>query len=214
MALYLFGSHDWQAKTAQSDALQGGAVLASHKREAVAPVGSSTLAAQLAQALTVSCALVRHLIRLIALPGAIDAGPCRSHSGRRPRLLLPVMSMSTSQARAEDSRRNGGEAAYLRPLSDGKQSAISLRARHTTIGRAADCEVVLDDPRISRQHATITGDGQHYHVRDAGSLNGTFVNGRRVLAATATRLQPATSYALPISGFASSAGQQASRTRL
>ena len=51
LALYLFGSHDWQAKTAQSDGLQGGAVLASHKGEAVEPVGSTALAAQLRQAL-------------------------------------------------------------------------------------------------------------------------------------------------------------------
>ena len=98
------------------------------------------------------------------------------------------MNMGTSEARAEDSPPIGGAAASLLPLSDNKQSAILLRARHTTIGRAADCEVVLDDPRISRQHATITGDRQHYHVRDVGSLNGTFVNGRRVLANTATRL--------------------------
>ena len=103
-------------------------------------------------------------------------------------MLLPVMSMSTSAARAGDSRPAGGDAAYLLPLSDSKQPAILLRAQRTAIGRAADCEVVLDDPRISRQHATITGDGQHYHLRDAGSLNGTFVNGRRLLADTATRL--------------------------
>ncbi len=96
--------------------------------------------------------------------------------------------MSTSHARAGDSRPAGGAAASLLPLSDGKQSAIPLPARHTTIGRAAECAVVLDDPRISRQHATITGDEPHYHVYDAGSLNGTFVNGRRVSADTATRL--------------------------
>ena len=100
------------------------------------------------------------------------------------------MNMGTSQARADNSPPAGGAAASLLPLADGKQQAISLRAEHTTIGRAAECDVVLDDPRISRQHATITGDGQQYHVRDGGSLNGTFVNGRRVLAATATRLHP------------------------
>ncbi len=96
--------------------------------------------------------------------------------------------MSKSRAQARDSRRAGGEAAAILPLSDDKRAALSLQARHTTIGRAADCDVVLDDPRISRQHATITGDGQHYRLRDAGSLNGTFVNGRRVLPDTATRL--------------------------
>ena len=113
-----------------------------------------------------------------------------SDSGWRPRLLLPVMSMRTSQARARDSRCDGGEAAYLLPLSENKQAAILLQTQHTTIGRAAECDVALDDPRISRQHATITGDDQHYHVYDAGSLNGTFVNGRRVRADTATRLHP------------------------
>ena len=130
-------------------------------------------------------------------------------------MLLPVMSMSTTQARAEDSRRDGGESAYLLPLSDNRQSAILLRAGHTTIGRAADCEVVLDDPRISRQHATITSAGQQYHVRDAGSLNGTFVNGRRVLAAAhhpATDRRRATLCRSPVP--LPSAGQQASRTRL
>lgn len=100
------------------------------------------------------------------------------------------MNMDTSQARADNSPPAAGAAASLLPLADGKREAISLSAEHTTIGRAAECAVVLDDPRISRQHATITGDGQQYHVRDAGSLNGTFVNGRRVLADTTARLHP------------------------
>ncbi len=100
------------------------------------------------------------------------------------------MNMGTSQARADNSPPAAGAAAALLPLADDKQSAISLRSEHTTIGRAAECDVVLDDPRISRQHATITGDSHQYHVRDAGSLNGTFVNGRRVRADTATRLHP------------------------
>ena len=98
------------------------------------------------------------------------------------------MSMATSQARADSSPLAAGTAASLLPLSDGKQPAIALRTEHTTIGRAAECDVVLDDPRISRQHATITGDGQQYHLRDAGSLNGTFVNGRRVHADAVVRL--------------------------
>ena len=51
LALYLFGSHDWQAKTAQSDGIQGGAVLTSHKGESIEPIGSPALAAQLRQAL-------------------------------------------------------------------------------------------------------------------------------------------------------------------
>ncbi|MAG37457.1 MAG: hypothetical protein CL878_14575 [Dehalococcoidia bacterium] len=85
-------------------------------------------------------------------------------------------------------RRPRGEDAHLLPLSDGKQTAILLQTPRTTIGRAADCEVIVDDRRVSRLHAIITRDGERYLVRDAGSLNGTFVNGRRLLANTPTRL--------------------------
>ena len=49
-------------------------------------------------------------------------------------------------------------------------------------GRAADADVdvALDDPRLSRHHATITRVGVIVEIRDQGSRNGTFVNGVRV----------------------------------
>jgi ABC-type multidrug transport system ATPase subunit len=48
------------------------------------------------------------------------------------------------------------------------------------IGRAADNDLCLDDPRISRYHAVIERIGMRYRIRDLRSHNGTFVNGRRV----------------------------------
>ncbi len=38
----------------------------------------------------------------------------------------------------------------------------------------------LDDPRMSRQHAVFQHQARRWMVKDAGSKNGTFVNGRRV----------------------------------
>jgi transcriptional regulator with PAS, ATPase and Fis domain len=49
-------------------------------------------------------------------------------------------------------------------------------------GRGADVDVALDDPKLSRQHATITRVGVIVEIRDHGSRNGTFVNGARVEA--------------------------------
>jgi ABC-type multidrug transport system ATPase subunit len=50
-----------------------------------------------------------------------------------------------------------------------------------TIGRNPDCDVFLGHPSISRQHATIEKKGSNYfEITDLGSLNGTYVNGRRV----------------------------------
>jgi len=48
-----------------------------------------------------------------------------------------------------------------------------------TIGRG-DCDFVLADPEVSRVHAVLRSDDGAPAIEDAGSLNGTFVNGRRV----------------------------------
>lgn len=51
-----------------------------------------------------------------------------------------------------------------------------------TIGRAAGCQISLDDRFISQLHARVFGrDGQIF-VEDLGSTNGTFVNGAKVTA--------------------------------
>jgi hypothetical protein len=50
----------------------------------------------------------------------------------------------------------------------------------TVLGRKPDCDIMLDDPLISRKHARITQKGQVYAILDLGSRNGTFVNGRRI----------------------------------
>jgi transcriptional regulator with PAS, ATPase and Fis domain len=44
----------------------------------------------------------------------------------------------------------------------------------------ADGDVALDDPKLSRHHATVTRIGLIVEIRDQGSRNGTFVNGTRI----------------------------------
>jgi ABC-type multidrug transport system ATPase subunit/pSer/pThr/pTyr-binding forkhead associated (FHA) protein len=53
--------------------------------------------------------------------------------------------------------------------------------RLLTVGRNPDCDVYLGHDSISRNHATIEKKGPNEFVlTDLGSLNGTYVNGRRV----------------------------------
>ena len=53
----------------------------------------------------------------------------------------------------------------------------------TTIGRSPDCGIFLDDVTVSRRHAVLVErDGAH-HIEDQGSLNGTFLNRRRIESA-------------------------------
>ncbi len=46
-----------------------------------------------------------------------------------------------------------------------------------TLGRAPGCDIVIARQTVSRLHARITREGPRYALRDAGSANGTFVNG-------------------------------------
>jgi pSer/pThr/pTyr-binding forkhead associated (FHA) protein len=55
--------------------------------------------------------------------------------------------------------------------------------RETTIGRSPDCGIFLDDVTVSRKHAVVTERDGSFFVEDQGSLNGTFVNRRRVESA-------------------------------
>jgi len=48
----------------------------------------------------------------------------------------------------------------------------------TTIGRGRDCDIVLLDERVSRQHTEIYFDGESYLISDLGSFNGTSLNGK------------------------------------
>ena len=57
---------------------------------------------------------------------------------------------------------------------------FSLSGILTRLGRAEDSDISLDDITVSRRHAEITKIGGAYFVRDLGSLNGTYVNQRRI----------------------------------
>ena len=52
-----------------------------------------------------------------------------------------------------------------------------------TIGRSPGAEFIVDAALVSRLHCQLTATANALQVKDLGSTNGTFVNGRRVQAA-------------------------------
>ncbi len=52
--------------------------------------------------------------------------------------------------------------------------------RTVRIGRSPECDLVIDHPSVSREHAEIVGDGVGWRLRDLGSKNGLFVDGALV----------------------------------
>ena len=60
----------------------------------------------------------------------------------------------------------------------GRGNRFMVDKAGTTIGRAADSGIFLDDVTVSRKHATISFD-QEFSFTDAGSLNGSYLNNER-----------------------------------
>jgi pSer/pThr/pTyr-binding forkhead associated (FHA) protein len=48
------------------------------------------------------------------------------------------------------------------------------------IGRSRECDLVIQDPNVSRRHAELRRDEDGWRLVDLGSTNGVKVNGRRV----------------------------------
>jgi len=63
-------------------------------------------------------------------------------------------------------------------IFDGKRTVLG--GERTTIGRSRECDVVIDDPNVSRKHAEVRRTIEGWMVVDLGSTNGVKVNGRRV----------------------------------
>ena len=52
-----------------------------------------------------------------------------------------------------------------------------------TIGRSAGAQFIVEAPLVSRLHCQLTATEEALHVKDLGSTNGTFVNGKRIKTA-------------------------------
>ncbi len=73
-----------------------------------------------------------------------------------------------------------GTAIIVRAGAGRAGETFGLDRDKLTIGRSPDCDIFLDDITVSRRHALLVRQRGGYAIEDQGSLNGTFVNRRRV----------------------------------
>ncbi len=97
--------------------------------------------------------------------------------------------VETTQAlSAEDVAELGGveelglDGPALVVRAGGGRAGESFRPAgpRTRIGRSPDCDIFLDDVTVSRNHAVLVEEDGKFFVEDQSSLNGTFVNRRRI----------------------------------
>ena len=73
-----------------------------------------------------------------------------------------------------------GTAILVLRGGEGEGQHFVLSSPVTNIGRHADSDIALDDITVSRRHCDVSHEAGRFVVRDVGSLNGTYVNQKRV----------------------------------
>ena len=88
----------------------------------------------------------------------------------------------TGELKPVDLEEVTHEGATLVIRSGGERSgeAFNVTGERMTIGRSPEAEIFLDDVTVSRNHALLVRRRDGLYVDDLGSLNGTYVNRRRI----------------------------------
>ena len=73
-----------------------------------------------------------------------------------------------------------GRALVIRAGGGRAGESFPLDRDRLTVGRRPDTDIFLDDVTVSRDHAILVRRGEDYYLDDCGSLNGTYVNRRRI----------------------------------
>lgn len=71
-----------------------------------------------------------------------------------------------------------GSAMLIVLSGPAKGSRFLINGEKTTIGRNPENDIFLDDVTVSRKHAEVIKLGSGYQIKDCGSLNGTYVDGK------------------------------------
>jgi pSer/pThr/pTyr-binding forkhead associated (FHA) protein len=81
----------------------------------------------------------------------------------------------------DDARAGLSEPGkYLAYEESGRHVVVALSREWTRIGRSMAADLRFDDATVSRRHALVVNQAEGVRVLDDRSLNGVYVNGRRV----------------------------------
>ena len=88
----------------------------------------------------------------------------------------------TGEMKPVDLEKVTAQGATLVIRSGGGRAGetFAVEGERMTIGRSPDAEVFLDDVTVSRNHALLVARRDGLYIDDLGSLNGTYVNRRRI----------------------------------
>ena len=108
------------------------------------------------------------------LTTTINLGALRSVSDH----VSALLDKATQNERDVIAALPEGSAMLIALSGPARGARFLLNSSLTTIGRSNENEIFLDDVTVSRKHAEIICNGKSYSIKDLGSLNGTYVDGK------------------------------------
>jgi hypothetical protein len=94
--------------------------------------------------------------------------------------VLDATLLGIRSAESEGIEPEGGYGYLMIQMGQEAGSWFQLDRSTMSIGRHPDSDIFLNDVTVSRRHAEVTLKGDDYYIKDAGSLNGTYVDRERV----------------------------------
>ncbi|HXV35013.1 MAG TPA: FHA domain-containing protein [Gaiellaceae bacterium] len=107
----------------------------------------------------------------------------REEQGAHTTMTFTPEEENEDESLSLDGLRIEGPALVVRAGGGRAGETFALTSDRTSLGRGPECEVFLDDVTVSRRHSVITRAPDGFTLHDEGSLNGTYVNRRRVESA-------------------------------
>ncbi|HEY2772140.1 MAG TPA: FHA domain-containing protein [Solirubrobacteraceae bacterium] len=119
-------------------------------------------------------------IRERPAPVEHETGPLKPAAEERITDCFELLDHRTrGRATSERMARRGPHLAF----QDGTETRlIALEDKITHVGRSITSDVRIEEHRVSRSHAILVKHGRYARVLDNRSSNGTYVNGRRIVA--------------------------------
>lgn len=111
-----------------------------------------------------------------------ESGNRQDRQGPQGTQMFTGESLDEMLAAAGSDKVPPGRARLVGLTEPVQDDIFLLHGNSLTLGRAAGCDLRIDEPSLSAEHARLTSSGQGWRIVNLLSTNGIFVNDKKVFA--------------------------------